>query len=415
MQDTAVVIRAMLNFDSYTRHIKALDTIPNLSKEQKRILSAVRLYYSQYPDQKQILVPEMRLFFYEQNPAVNREVYDREFQLLSEAEQITPDLVKDVLLRVLERHACSEIYQIAIDTVQTHSLDGIARIKEVISGYEALKGQGVNPLEEECTLTIEEILKADIKGAIPWSLKFFNEVLGPLLPGRLGHIFSRPDVGKTSLAMFQLGFMVWRANKEKLDQHFLYLNNEESIKVIRSRAYCSLLGWTVEECLANPEEANRIYRKKGGDRLHLFGEVGHMQDVEKYINLIHPAVTVVDQGPKLSIFGKETDEVEKKKRIYNQLRALAIKYNTSIISLGQADHASENRKYLNLGNLDGSKTGIPGELDWCLGMGAIEDAGFERMRYLNVCKNKMTGKHGHGSVVMHKEICRFEDKGGTDK
>lgn len=410
MQNTVVVLRACLSREVYTRHAEILHAVKNFSKETTKILATIADYYERFPERDHITLAELRVFFYEENPVVDQDKYDLEFEHLGNAEILNPDLVQEVLKRVVEQHTCAELYQVAINTVQGVCTDGLDQIREILNKHEERQGKGEDLMDLECTEPIEKILSEKIEGAIPWGLDVMNEILGPLPTARLGHIFCRPDVGKTAMALFQLAAMAFHTRKDP-STHFLYLNNEESIRTLRVRLYCSMLGWDQDHLLKDPEGARKIFASKGGNKIHLFGDVLSILDVEKYVARVRPVVVVIDQGPKLTCPGKELSEVEKKQHVYNRLRRIGIQYNTSVISLGQADSDADGKKYPGLANLDGSKVGIPGELDWCMAIGKVEDAGYESVRFLNVCKNKLTGKLGRGAVLIDIPLCRYRNQG----
>jgi replicative DNA helicase len=187
------------------------------------------------------------------------------------------------------------------------------------------------------------------------------------------------------------------------------MNNEEAIETCRMRLISSLTGWDAGQLEENPSGAEELFARKGGGKIHLIGGVSHITDVEKYIQQFNPVVTVIDQGPKVMYPGKDLDSVERKQKLYNRLRELAKKYNTAIMTVGQADAEADNRKFLTLNNLDGSKVGIPGELDWCMGIGKLDDEAYAGTRFLSICKNKLRGATGHGIVLLDVPRCRFTD------
>ena len=65
-------------------------------------------------------------------------------------------------------------------------------------------------------------------------------------------------------------------------------------------------------------------------------------------------------------------------------------YNTSIICLAQAVGEAENRKYLKLSDIYGSRVGIQGELDYAIGIGrTMDDLAYANVRFINIPKNKL--------------------------
>ena len=93
----------------------------------------------------------------------------------------------------------------------------------------------------------------------------------------------------------------------------------------------------------------------------------------------------------------------------SRYREMAKEYDCALVSLGQADNAADGKRWLHLGNLDGSKVGIPGELDWCLGIGKTNDHGYEFIRYLSIAKNKLTGIYGRSEANFDPTTCRYKD------
>ncbi len=134
-----------------------------------------------------------------------------------------------------------------------------------------------------------------------------------------------------------------------------------------------------------------------------------ISQIKQYMNYYNPRLVVIDQGPNIAVENKRLEGVARLKELYIQYRDLANKYDCDIISLGQASVNAENKKLLTGSNMDASKTDIPGQCDWIVGIGKLEDRGYEEVRWLNIIKNKLTGKYGSGQVLLRKATCRFED------
>jgi RecA-family ATPase len=221
----------------------------------------------------------------------------------------------------------------------------------------------------------------------------------------LGHIFARPDAGKTSLALNEL---VYFAHQLDEDRPALYLNNEEGIERIKARAMSAMLSVTPQHIMENYDWAEDKWNRGHGERLKFIGGINHISKVVQKLERFSPRVIVIDQGPKVDTYGN-LEGVQRLQVLYNQYRDLANEHDCSIITLGQADNNAENRKYLNLNNLDSSKVAIQGELDWCLGIGRVNTEGFEEVRFLSNVKNKLTGRYGQGDVHFDIQCCRFND------
>jgi len=61
-------------------------------------------------------------------------------------------------------------------------------------------------------------------------------------------------------------------------------------------------------------------------------------------------------------------------------------------------------------DINGSKTDVPGELDWGIGIGMVDDPGLECARFVNIFKNKQKyGRKGRAETTFRAEKCRYKD------
>jgi hypothetical protein len=401
-----VALKAMLEYDNYVKYSPALFKLDNLQREHSLVLESVKSYYEKYKDKKTISIDELEAYFYFLNPMVKKDSFVVLFSQLKQTDIDNSVLVGDVLNKVVEIHSCSKIAQVATSVVNGQIAEGIEDIESIISKFKDTVGEMVNPRENLCNDSLEDLLEMDKEGGVRWSLKFLNDTLGPLQLRTLGHIFARPDGGKTSLALNMVAYMAYQM--KKMDKELLYMNNEEDIRIVKRRLYSAMLGWDKAYIERHRKEAEELFKAKGGDNIMLVGGVNHIRKVEHYIHVLKPHIAIIDQGPKVAFPG-DCNEVERKQRLFNKYREIAKDYNCAFVSLGQADNAADGKRWLHLGNLDGSKVGIPGELDWCLGIGKSNDHGYEFIRYLSIAKNKLTGIYGRGEVKFDPAKCRYED------
>jgi hypothetical protein len=89
--------------------------------------------------------------------------------------------------------------------------------------------------------------------------------------------------------------------------------------------------------------------------------------------------------------------------VYGWFREKAQMHNTCMVGTAQADFKSGI--WITMNNINGSKTDVPGELDWGVGIGIDAEPGMETTRFVNVFKNK--GKTGQGSVQFDPDTCRY--------
>jgi len=83
----------------------------------------------------------------------------------------------------------------------------------------------------------------------------------------------------------------------------------------------------------------------------------------------------------------------------------------------QASASAEGKKWLNMNDVDSSKTAKQGEADWILGIGKTDNQDAQDVRYLHLCKNKLLGdsdtdparRHDKWTVRIAPEVARYYD------
>ena len=404
MQDI-VAIKAMLDYDQFLKYADIFFSLKNMETEQKRMLKTLRSYYDTYKTDK-ITVDELETYFNSENPSIqNAAMIKKMFEDLRTVHIENDDLIANIMDQIVEKYYCAEISVIGMAMSEDQAPHGIDQIEHLVRKYRS-QAEGMEDIESDVCLTeFKTLLAEDKEGGFDWPVATINANLGRVKPGQLGHIFARPNVGKSSMAI-NLGVKtVVELVKAREEGVVLFLNNEEDIGRMRLRALSCMTRKTYQQISDEYKVCTNLWDKYGGDRIKFIGNMVHIAEIEKHIRNFKPVLTFIDQGPKVRIYDKDLSEVQRLQTLYNQYRELAKIYNTALITLGQADSAAENREYLTLNNLDSSKVGIPGELDWALGIG-INDKHPGR-RFFNVAKNK--GRMGRGVMVFDDTISRYTD------
>jgi hypothetical protein len=405
MQEVTI-LKAMQDFQAFSKYSRVLFNIPNFEKDAKSVLLAIQKYYEKYPEKKIITHDELEAFYQYLYPSKNDMAsIGLLFSGMRAAEIANTELLQDLLNQTVEQYLSVDIAQIATDVMQESRSTGIEDIRGLVRRYDEITGLIDEVENDVCKLGAKDLVSKATGAGLRFRLSWLRETYGFLRPGTLGHIFARPDAGKTSLALNELVYM---AHQLDYDRPGLYLNNEEGIERIKLRAMSSMLSKTVEWVEQNTDKADAQWEKGKGNNLKFIGGINHISKVVQKLERFHPRIIIIDQGPKVDTYGN-LEGVQRLQILYNQYRDLANEHDCSIITLGQADNNAENRKYLNLNNLDSSKVAIQGELDWCLGIGKVDAEGFEEVRYLSNVKNKLTGRYGKGEVTFDISKCRFRD------
>ena len=401
------VFKPLLVKDTYNSYKNILAQIPNLDYELNIILNTIKSYYIKYPDKLEISLDELKIHFGNLYPAIkNKQTYLALLDRFEKADVKNIKLLIDSINQLAEVAVANIISKDCIEIISNYKPESLINIRKHLDFYQQLVKSIDTSESKVCKLTLDELIQYDSdEYGLNWKLDFLNNTLGTLKAGTLGHIFAYSETGKTSLAVFEAVNLA--VNIQEPDC-ILFLGNEESVKRTMFRAYCAYSKSDKRSVIAYKDKIKESWNSHVGNKLKFIDDVQTMEEVEQYINDFRPRVIFIDQGTKVNIKG-DFSEVKKLQQIYNKYRQMAVQYDTVIITMGQSDATCANRRYLRLNNMDMSKVGIPGELDFAIGIGKTDEAGFEEVRFLSVCKNKLTGIIDTGSCVFYNTKCTFDN------
>lgn len=413
------IIKAMYCYDLFVKYNQTIEQMDTLEFELKSIFGVLKEYYNKYSVET-INHDEFVMFFYYKYPYFkDNEIYKTLLENINEVNILNNALLIDILNRIVEEHTKTKLAATATASLNDPNI-GLIELQDIIDSGVKIIGAANDVETNVCNMPLDDMLSRvsplEADRDLSFRSEFLREKFGGPSPCSLGHIFARPDTGKTSLAVFEACGFAKQLKDTDTNGIIVYANNEEDIKRVRLRAFIAMMNADVNTMREYSLEAEKRWLERGGDRLKFIGNVVHINEIEKILKTLKPRVLFIDQGPKLDIkmqFKKNASRPEKLQQLYNRLRELAKKYDpVSIITLGQADGDAEGRLYLKLSNLDYSKTGVPGELDWCLGIGKSMEQSKEFMRGFNICKNKLTGLYGQELIYFDVHKCNF---GGQEK
>lgn len=405
----AVVLRGMLDRAAYHKYSPALLKLKTLEREHRTILKAVKDYWKKFPDVETMSPEELVVFFNQQNPALkDKELYDDILFRVKQSNISNQALLADELNNLIETQIANEILKHCIAKVEQTESTVIEKIKASVDRFYDITGSMVVEDNVLGDISLKDLLNQQ-HGDINWRLPFLQTALGAPPAGTLGHIYATPDTGKTTLAISEAVMMARQMKGTK--DCVLYLGNEEAISRTYLRAFCSFIGadrnWLeAPENAAKADEYYTRFTETIKPNLVCVDAVADIYTVEENFKIFKPKVSFIDQGPKVHIPGVDTGP-EQVKRLYNWYRETAKKYNIALITLGQADAKAENKQRLSLQNIDNSKVGLPGELDYAIGISRKDDAGMEWVRFLTITKNKLTGDLAHYRGYMDRLKARY--------
>jgi KaiC/GvpD/RAD55 family RecA-like ATPase len=410
MNDYLVILKVLLTAEHRKKYLSSINL--NYLKENHPLVYKLFITLQSLPEEQNITLPELELVFYSLYPMAKRGDCSVLFNSLHDIQ-----LTASVALPTIQRIAIRE-HAITLAATSLAFSEGQKSITDLERDIERLKSLGSEP---EPALQDEEFVSTDIEAiyqednltpGLLWPLRSLNEVLGPLRKGDFGFLFARPETGKTTF----LTHSVTHFAKQALTP-LVWFNNEEKGTKVMKRCYQAYFGLPQATILANLSHYKTKFEEVFKGKLQIKDDANiSKKQVEEVCRRHNPSLIIFDQIDKISGFDAERYDL-KMKAIYQWARELAKTYGP-VIAVCQAGGTADNKKYLQMNDVDSSHTAKQGEADWMLGIGKIDKDGMEEVRYFSVPKNKLDGdpnynkedrRHDKWEVIIKPEIARYED------
>jgi len=291
--------------------------------------------------------------------------------------------------------------------------NGNGSIGSVISAYDKLDGIE-EPTEniDGANTDLDNLLSSTIlDSGLRWRLDCLNKGLGSLRSGDFGFLFKRPESGGTAFCASEVSYMLDQAKGP-----VIWINNEESDDKVIIRVYQGYFGVTRAQLIANSKKYKEEFQAKVGDKFKFFGaDFSNKLAIESIVKKFNPSLMIYDQLDNVKGFAADRNDLVLGE-IYKWARTLT-KQGHAAIGITQADGTAEGQKWLTMQHVSEAKTTKQATADFIIGMGAIHEEAFRSIRYLNLCKNKLSGdkdsiprlRHGKFETFIEPEIMRFRD------
>ncbi len=209
---------------------------------------------------------------------------------------------------------------------------------------------------------------------------------GGVRPGHHLVLFARPEMGKTMMVIEMM------AGFAEQDLTTLYIGNEDPITDINMRVVNRLSGMTKLEVLNDPNKADGLARSMGYESIILHSACpGTPRGISHLLERYRPNVLVLDQLRNINT-GND-NYVLKLEEAATHARNWAKKYSCVVVSVTQAGDSATNKAALDLGDVDYSNTGIPGQADVMIGLGANANHRAAGELVISLPKNKVSAIH----------------------
>jgi hypothetical protein len=406
----AQILSALLKKQTWVEYNSVLDW-PAL-KQQAPEINRVFLVVKKWHDTRDndLGMKELPVWFALQFPGMSdkeKANYQAIFEQAARAE-VRDDLIASYLQQMRDMQVRKTIALLAID-------DKISNEK-VIAQVEQLSSPAIVAEEEiEFVTTDIDVLvqEATDNVGLFWSLECLNKSIGPIGPGVLGGVIGRKETGKTAFWVSQVANFLPQL---KDDEQVAIFFNEEQGKAVMWRLYSAVCGMSYAEIVNDQKKAKELFYARGGERIKFKDMPFHTEDsIKRVLDALNPAIIVIDSFDKLKGFKADRKDLELG-AAYKFGREAAKTY-APVLAISQADAGGFNKKYLTELDMADSKTAKPAELDFLIGIGRTDEAGYEYVRYLNIPVNKLPAsqykdekdRHGKFQTIIMPELSLYRD------
>lgn len=402
------LIKCLLSYDLFVKYAQYVDE--KFLKTNVRELATIFHFVKELHrlgEGKDYTVDDLAVVFFSNTPTLSegqKGLYNSLFSSIREL-QVSHDLAEGFFQQHLERVRASQIAEKCVDV-----LEGKAPFEDVIN----MLGDEERPTVDQGNIvsdSIDDLANQVVHGkGLYWRSEFLNKSIGPLRKGNFGFYFGRPEMGKTAFFTSEGSFM---AEQLEDDEHLIVVLNEEPGQKTKLRFYCAALGVPLRDLIANKVEYQQVLVNKFGRKLVFYDDAGvNRYSVERLCKEYKPGLIWIDQLDKVYGFTGERPDIAFKKQ-YQWARELSKKY-APVVGVCQAGGTAEGKMYLDLDDVDGSRTAKQGEADWIIGIGKNDN---EFLRGYSLLKNKLGDdpncepalRHGRAEAIITPEISRYED------
>jgi hypothetical protein len=388
----------------FHRHIIKID---NLDKGQLGVLENIDELYQLFPDKGSLTAQEIKVYIKSKYPSRDN-TYVEAIIDSSMGQQIGPEISQSLMEGVVEQHMAAKIMAICSPIVSNQKRGGLIETEDVLQEYHDLVALTDRPDQlQDCDMSYKDAMEfRATDSGIKWPLKILNTCIGGVSPS-LGLVAARPDTGKTSFILNCLAYFALQL--KGTDHQLLYCGNEEGIVGLKARCGVSLLGVETEWAEANTVAFGQQVEAKNGGCIRYHGGITSTRDVETLIKRYEPVVVVADQIGKFKIPGNQVEGPAGLALVYQWFREIGNTYNTMVLGAAQIGASGANKQWPTMSDINASKTDVPGELDFLITIGFLDETGMETVRFINVAKNKLKyGRKGRDQVTFSAETCRYK-------
>ena len=408
-----ILLRIMRKRNDY---FKLRDLIPkaNLDPKTVAIIEDFGKYFEKYPSHKEVDMTTFLPRFQAWHPGMKDEMFNQYKNVLVNCiPEADDDQRKNILQELAELEMVMRLANIADRHNNGDVEDVFYEISTVMDGYrQRLNLKAINYIDTP----IGELLQDEFDDTgVAWRLNCLNESMRRLRPGDFGIIAGRPDKGKTTFLTSEVTFF---APQLPADRNIIWLNNEGPGKRLKVRLYQSALNLSMTE-MKEQHQADLLvpaYREAVGrlDRIRVIDVHGfNTGQIEAILEESNPGVIVYDMIDNIRGFSGEARTDLQLEEMYKWARERSVKFDCIGLATSQISNDGDGMQFPTLGMLKDSKTGKQGACDFQLMIGASNDPGFAKSRFISLPKNKLRKPDGpsdpRAEVIFDGTRARYTD------
>lgn len=274
--------------------------------------------------------------------------------------------------------------------------DKSGKVDSLIQTYQELGESDVSTTDGEtfCNVSVGDLFAKHFsdEGTIPFGLGALDRYTnGGARPGHHILVFARPEIGKSLVCVDLTARWVGAGRR------VLYVENEEPLADTTARLIQRI-------CRRTRDDVQRDYRgcqealEQGGYSNYIGASLspGNYAQIGALVDRHEPDIVVINQLRNIDVGDDNRVTALEKAAIGG--RNLAKSRGVIVTSVTQAGDSATGKQFLELNDVDSSKTGIPGAIDLAIGIGASDEDIRFGIRHVNLPKNKLGGQHGHFQI-----------------
>lgn len=318
-----------------------------------------------------------------------QDVLEAELKLVHSEDTGSLDNLQNFILRTKELHLSRQLSEALAQTNRDSN-----RIANLISQYTNLSSS-----QDEGTLyndvDIDSLAEKYSAGGMFFGPPDLRARLG--YGARKGHhilIYARPEDGKSLLAIAIACDLVSQGRR------VLFVENEDPHETTILRFVSCLTGMTDEEIIRNRPRARQEALKNGYGNLFLADLApGTLGQIDSFVRRLEPDACITNQLRNLAV--RADTRTGMLEAASSGLRNIGKERDTLMVSITQAGDSASEKRFLEMGDVDFSNTGVQAAVDMMIGVGADENLRQNNMRALSFPKNKIgRGRDSHTPVIV---------------